>query len=54
MNMIGHHYPGMDIHHIFFCVLGEPSDICPIVFLGSEADLTIIAALNDMNRNIDW
>lgn len=54
MNMISHQDPSMDIHLIFPCVLREPTDICDIVCLCSEADLTIIAALDNMNRNIDW
>ena len=54
MNMVGHQDPGMDIHLIFLCVLREPTDICRIIFLRSKAGLSIIAALDNMNRNIDW
>jgi hypothetical protein len=44
----------MDLDHIFLGVFSEPDDICAIVLSGGKADLTIIATLDDMDRNVCW
>jgi hypothetical protein len=50
MNMIGHHYPGMDFHSVFPGIFFEPIRIGSVIFLGNKACLTIVSALDDMKR----
>ena len=52
--MVGHQHPSVYIYPVSIGVFGKPGGIGYVILIRSETDLAIVAALDDMNRNIDW
>jgi len=52
MHMIGHQAPGMDGATMFFGLLAEMIQVEAVIFLGIKARRTVVAALDQMDRNI--